>query len=203
MNNIFYISYIVLWILLMFQGVLLLLIYRHFGLATLGTMEGVQRDGVPVGTVAPSITGRTVQGESIRWSPKKGGLYLLMFVSPDCEPCARILPYVRQLTTAYSDMEIALIVSGAQDSVDRVLDKFRLPPSITCLAEDGLGAYKSYRVRVTPFAFVIGQDQRVLAKGLCDDAAKLEQLLSVGGMEVPHFITLAAHSSQSPVLQSE
>ena len=44
MTSIFYVSYIAMWMLLLIEGFLLLLVYRHFGLAALGTIEGVQRD---------------------------------------------------------------------------------------------------------------------------------------------------------------
>jgi len=51
-----------------------------------------------------------------------------------------------------------------------------------CLAEDGSGAFSRYRVRVTPFAFVLSEDGRVVAKGLCNSAARLRALLLAGGL---------------------
>jgi hypothetical protein len=36
---------------------------------------------------------------------------------------------------------------------------------------------------VTPFAFVIGSDGQVLAKGLCNGATRLSDLLKAGGLE--------------------
>jgi hypothetical protein len=50
------------------------------------------------------------------------------------------------------------------------------------LAEDGSGAFSRYRVRVTPFGFVIGGDGRILAKGLCGDRARLRGLLEAADM---------------------
>ena len=51
------------------------------------------------------------------------------------------------------------------------------------MADDASGAFAKYRVRVTPFAFVIGQDSRVQAKGLCNDPLRLRELLRVAGLE--------------------
>lgn len=192
-----------MWVLLILQGVLLLLVYRHFGLISLRTLEGVQRDGLPVGEVVSAVRVVTAQGETIDWVPKQGYSHLLTFVSPDCEPCARILPFINQLAAVNSDLEIALIVAGPQESVARLVDKFHLPSSVACFAEAGKGAFESYRVRVSPFAFVIGRDRRVLAKGLCDDPLKLARLLSVGGLEVPELVAVTARQPRSNLLKPE
>src|SRR5581483_3868177 len=92
------VSYIALWALVVVMGVLLLLLYRHFGMMSLGTLEGVQRDGLSVGSVAPPIGGVTAAGTDISWNPKAGEPQLLMFVAPDCEPCGVVLPFVERLS---------------------------------------------------------------------------------------------------------
>src|SRR5437660_983666 len=89
-------SYILLWLLLLTLTVLVILLYRHFGLVALGTLEGVQRDGLPVGEAAPKIVGLTPEGEPAEWDPGLANT-LLLFASPSCEPCAEILPYVNAL----------------------------------------------------------------------------------------------------------
>ncbi len=109
MSAIFYASYVAMWILLLLLGILVLLLYRHFGLVALGTVEGVQRDGLPVGEVAPAITGVTALGETITWPPKQGRSHLLAFVAPDCTPCARILPSINQLAAMNSHIVVTLI----------------------------------------------------------------------------------------------
>ena len=58
----------------------------------------------------------------------------------------------------------------------------RYHPSFPCLAEDGSDAFGRYRVRVTPFGFVIGGDGRILAKGLCGDQARLRGLLEAADL---------------------
>ncbi len=58
MSTLFYVSYVALWVLLLTMGVLVLLLYRHFGMMSLGTLEGVQRDGLPIGSArAPNQRG--------------------------------------------------------------------------------------------------------------------------------------------------
>lgn len=182
MPTIFYVSYGVMWLLLVVIGVLLLLVYRHFGVMALGTLEGVQRDGLSIGEPAPAVSGVTPEGVDVQWSPQRKRPELVLFVAPECEACAKVLPHVSYLVNAPTGYNIpaTAIVTGPRENAVKVMEKFSLPfPSI---AEDGSGAFERYRVRVTPFAFVIGEDGLVLAKGLCNDAARLRELLMNGGL---------------------
>jgi thiol-disulfide isomerase/thioredoxin len=155
----------------------------------LGTIEGVQRDGLKLGERAVPIEGVTPQGEDIQWFPKPGYSYLLAFVSPNCGPCERILP---SIATLNSDVQVILIVAGSRALVTELQIKFRLPSSVICLAEEEERVYEDYRVRVTPFAFMIGEDGRIRAKGLCDTAEKLQALLSAEGHNVPAKLLASA-----------
>jgi thiol-disulfide isomerase/thioredoxin len=182
MSTLFYVSYAALWLLLLTIGVLVLLLYRHFGVMSLGTLEGVQRDGLPIGSVAPPISGVTAAGQDTSWGPKRGQPQLLLFAAPDCEPCATVLPHVERLARAMNGgIGVAAVVPGPKDEVARFVERYH--PSFPCLAEDGSGAFTRYRVRVTPFGFVVGSDGRVLAKGLCGDQVRLRGLLEAADLD--------------------
>jgi hypothetical protein len=75
---------------------------------------------------------------------------------------------------------IAAIVPGPRDEVARFVARHH--PPFSCLAEDGSGAFTRYRVRVTPFGFVVGADGRILAKGLCGDQVRLRGLLEAADL---------------------
>ena len=181
MPTLFYVSYAALWLLLLTIGVLVLLLYRHFGMMSLGTLEGVQRDGLPIGSIAPPISGVTAAGQDTGWEPKRGQPQLLLFVAPDCEPCAVVLPHVERLAQSVNGrLGIAAVVPGPRAEVARFVERYR--PPFPCLADDGSGAFTRYRVRVTPFGFVVGSDGRVLAKGLCGDQVRLRGLLEAADL---------------------
>lgn len=183
MDALFYLSYAALWLLLLIEGMLLVLLYRHIGVQALGTADGVQRDGLPIGEIAPPLSGVTSTGERIAWAQRPERPQLLLFVAPECAPCARILPYAKHLGAAAHNqvgLTMLAVVAGQPDAAAQLVEKFALP--FPCLAEEGTGTADRYRVRVTPFAFVIGTDGRVLAKGLCDNPTKLRDLLIAGGL---------------------
>lgn len=183
MSTLFYVSYGALWLLLLVMAGLLLLLYRHFGVMAMGTLEGVQRDGLAIGAVAPLISAVTAEGEDLAWEPKRGRAELLLFAATDCEPCADVLPHVNRLTLSPGGKGVGVtaVVAGPREEAVGLVERHH--PAFPCLADDGSGAFDRYLVRVTPFGFVIGPDGRILAKGLCSNAARLRNLLAAGGLD--------------------
>jgi thiol-disulfide isomerase/thioredoxin len=156
----------------------------------------VQRDGLPIGSVASPISGVTAAGQDTRWEPTRGQPQLLLFAAPDCEPCATVLPHVERLARAVNgNLGVAAVVPGPRDEVARFVERYR--PPFPCLAEDGSGAFTRYKVRVTPFGFVVGADGRVLAKGLCGDQARLRGLLEAADLhDIAQAVPAAAQNVQ-------
>lgn len=196
MPTAFYVSYIVLWVLVLFFGLLLLLVYRHFGVLAMGTYEGVQRDGLMLGEKALEFSGVTAAGQDMTIESATRPRFLI-FAHPECRPCENVMPFVNHLGAIAQnglDLEVLAIVGGPRDEVERFNEKY--DPPFLALAEDGSGVFNNYKVRVTPFAFVIGADGRVQAKGLCNDAVRLKDMLSAGGLES------AANEMEAAILAS-
>lgn len=182
MSTPFLIAFIVLWVLVLTQGALILLVYRHFGLLSMETAAGVERDGLGLGEIAPPITGVTRDGEELTWGPSAGHSALVLFASPDCAPCAEVVPHIGALANSAAGLEVMTVVAGPSEQARAMADRFG--PGLPCLAEDTGGVFDAYRVRVSPFAFVIGADGRVASKGLCSDTGRLSRLLDRGDLAV-------------------
>ncbi len=180
-SSAFYVSYGALWVLVLGLAFLVLLVYRHFGMAALGTLEGVQRDGLPIGEEARGITGVDASGAPFIWTADRETL--LLFGAPECQPCAEVMPEVNRLAAIAPQLDLAVltVVAGVGESASRMKEKYSL--RFPVVADDGSGAFEDYRVRVTPFAFVVGEDGRVRAKGLCNSGFRLQELLAAGGMD--------------------
>jgi methylamine dehydrogenase accessory protein MauD len=181
MSSVFYASYAALWILFLVQALLLFLLYRHIGLTLLSTSEGVQRDGLKVGEIAPAFRGVGVGGESVQWAPQPGRAELLIFAAPDCEPCLDVFPYINHVATGINGSEVPVTAVVAGDRRQAILAAEKFGPVVRFVAEDGTAAFALYQVRVTPFAFAVGRDGRIQAKGLCNHPNALRRLLTAGG----------------------
>lgn len=178
MRDAFYVSYAAMWVLLLTLAVLVLVLYRHFGLAALGTLEGVQRDGLRVGDQAPPIIGVTADQEDFKWLPGARPS-LLVFASPDCVPCGEVMPFVESLASR-KDINALVVTDGPHMRAARLAQDYGFTGVV--IASDGSGAFDQYRVRVTPFAFVVS-DGLVRAKGLVSGPIPLRNLLTAGGLE--------------------
>lgn len=205
MPTAFYVSYVMLWVFMVFIAVLVLLIYRHFGIIEMGSYEGVQRDGLALGERGMEFSGVTAAGQDMTIEPAKGRNRFLLFAHPDCGPCAHIMPFANHLGQAVADgaldLELISVVSGPKAEVERMVEKYN--PTFLALAEDGSGVFDHYKVRVTPFAFVVGGDGRVLAKGLCNDAVRMRDMLDAAGLPKAAAEIEAAIEMADAVAQGE
>jgi hypothetical protein len=187
MSQVFMVSYISTWGLVLLQTALLLLVFRHFGLLALSQSGRLSVGGLAIGDIAPpiNVNGAGDEMERAAWVPRTRYLYLLAFVSPDCSSCATIIPEINRLATTTGHLDVLFVVRGPREVASRLHDSFHVPWSN--ILQDPGEAYEQYRVRVTPFAFVVGGDGYILAQGVCSDLGRLHKLMAKGGMDIfPH-----------------
>lgn len=180
--TLFEVSYGAMWVLLVINSVLVLLLYRHFGLMSLETIEGVQRDGLAIGEEAPPIQGVSGNGEALMLHPGERRPAFVLFAAPECEPCKKVAPYVNRLAGLNSDgneLDVVVVAAGDGAIAAHIGEDFT---DAFTLADAGSGVFETYRVRVTPFAFVVGDDRRIRAKGLCGDDGRLSELFRSAGL---------------------
>jgi methylamine dehydrogenase accessory protein MauD len=181
MTGIFLASYMVLWALVVVTALLVFLLYRHFGVMAMGTADGVQRDGLPIGSVVSDFEAVTADGTKHTWRSRVNAPHLLVFAAPDCAPCAKLIPHLNSLVRHRPDLQVVVVAAGPESVARRIMDKFH--PPFQALADDGRGVHTAFRVRVTPFCFVIGADGVVQAKGLCSDHERLADLMRTAGLD--------------------
>lgn len=86
------------------------------------------------------------------------------------------------LGTSQEQVDIVFVVPGALDNALRLAEKFSVAQANLCLAAESEETLAKYRVRVTPFITLVGDDGRVRSKGLGDEPAKLLHHLSEAGL---------------------
>lgn len=139
----------------------------------LGTAEGVSRDGIDKGSVAPDFTLTDQQGAAHRLSAYSGQPVLLLFGSPHCSPCRTLLPQLHDWAGAHRDVAVLwLNAASPEESLKFVSDTGATLPVLSFAPEENL--MDSYRVRVTPFMFLLDGKGVVRAKGLANTKAGLD-----------------------------
>jgi peroxiredoxin len=180
MSAAFVASYIVLWTLALLLSLLVLLLYRHFGLQAMGTFEGVSRTGLRIGEEAPPVSGNSLDGRGVTVWTKPIRSSLVVFGSSGCRPCEVVVPDLDFLARRV-DAESIVVITQNDDDHAAFVKKYR--PSFRTLSDAGVGTSRAYQVKVSPFAFVVGPSGRVLAKAVISDRQKLMNLLRTGGLD--------------------
>jgi len=176
MTDIWFASYLALWALVLVEGALIFVLMRELGVRLLkSSAEVISRDGLAVGTELPRVEAVTVEDRQTLIAPAPGRQLLLVFGSRRCQPCRTLAPDLNRFAHLHSPRLDALFVvddnaSGAGDTARDL--GLRVPVVASRSAMD------AYGVRVTPFAFILGEDSRVRAKGLASGEAGLRTLLS-------------------------
>ena len=145
----------------------------HERVAPMGAMTSDQ--GPAVGEQAPVLAATTLGGEPIEiGAPSTGGLSrLLLFVSPTCPVCKKLLPIARSFMNA-EKLELLLVGDGdlaAQRAMIRAFALERVP--YVNAPEVGM----TFRVGKLPYAVLIDADGVIRAKGLVNSREHLESLV--------------------------
>lgn len=166
------VSYIVLWGVVAALGVLVVALAREIGalhlrLGPRGALE-IDGEGPELGAVIPPLEVEDLAGAPVVLGGE-GPTRLILFASPTCEPCLDVVPAVGPL--AHQRLRTAIVT----DAPRTLLDPWRRLGATVLLSTE---ASVAYSVPGTPFAVVLGEDGRVLAKGTANDPEQLEGLVA-------------------------
>jgi thiol-disulfide isomerase/thioredoxin len=163
MSGLWLVSYLALWVLVLFLGVLVFILFHELGVRVLHTAEATTRDGIALGEQAPLRQPLPV--------PAVGRLTLLVFGSPLCGPCRALIPDLNAFARKHrATVDAWFVSSETRDGVELTKKEFGLQvPAI-----GDRTAASEFKVRVTPFAFVLDDHGVVLAKGLVNHEAALK-----------------------------
>jgi peroxiredoxin len=154
-----------------------------------------------IGTQAPRVVLRTIDGESIdlgRFYGKQA--VYLKFWATWCVPCRQQMPHFEHAyETAGPDLAVIAINTGFNDSIDEVQAyRRRLGLTMPIVFDDGQAA-AAFHLRVTPQHIVIGRDGRILYVGHLADAQLDAALVTARAVSVEAAAASVGSSPTAPV----
>lgn len=179
------VSVALLWIVVLGLGVAVLALARQVGVlhervAPVGALT--PRQGPAVSEVAPqmtlpSLTGGTV---TIGGTATNGRSRLLMFVSPDCPICKKLIPIARRVA---QDDKLDLIFAGDGEPEDlkKMIAAMEIGDRPFANSRD-LGM--AYGVDKLPHAVLLSEAGTIIARGLVNSREHLESLVVARDMGV-------------------
>ncbi len=181
------ISQIALWIVVVILSATVLALARQIGVLheRIAPMGALTIDkGPKIGDAAPIFDLADLNGRTVTvGGPSANALStMLMFVSPTCPVCKKLLPIVKSIAESEAGWLRVVFTSDGDDPAQReFVARHRLEPFPMVLSSE-LGL--TYRVSKLPYAVLIDEEGRVRAKGLVNTREHLESIIQAKQMGV-------------------
>lgn len=155
------ISFVLLWIVILVEGALLFLLYRHVGLAY--TERG--QNGLTVGIHAPTILATTIDGQRLSLeSILHNQNTLLIFGSRNCGICQQVMADQRIKEAVFHLGSPAyFIVNAAEFGHDDAMKFYYQKETAFVVATVDQSAFYDYKIKSTPYAYVLDAEGIVVA----------------------------------------
>jgi methylamine dehydrogenase accessory protein MauD len=184
MSGVWLASYVVLWLIVLLLAFLLAGALRQLGLLQLrlGDDPGalITDSGLERGTDAPDFTGLDSEtGEPVSLSDLPAVPRMLVFASPGCLSCRELIPGLNEVRKTRKDHHFLVVCRGDLESCRGFgrMNRLEAPMVVDTTGQ----IEKDYAVTLTPFAYLIDHEGKVVIRGLANDWRQLESLLEQEG----------------------
>ena len=187
MHDALAISQVVLWIVVVILAATVLALARQIGVLheRIAPMGALTLDkGPKVGDAAPIFDLHALNQSLVTiGGPSASGFStMLMFVSPTCPVCKKLLPIVRSIAASEARwLRVVFTSDGEEPDQQEFVRRHRLEPFPMVLSSE-LGT--TYRVSKLPYAVLIDEEGRIRAKGLVNTREHLESIIQAKQMGV-------------------
>ncbi len=163
MSTPFYISYVALWILVIFQSLVLLgLVRMVYQLQQRGAAGGSSAGDITSGQEAPSFSSVDLSGVPINSTSFAGRLTALLFVSPTCPSCTTTLHELNALRHK-AHGNVIVICRAAQDDCMRLAEVHQLNMPVVADEDDQIS--RLYGIAAVPTAVLINAHNQIQSYG--------------------------------------
>ncbi len=168
-----------LWALALILTVLVVLLYRQFGLLYIGSRARLALTGLAVGEKVPRVAHLQMAGRPLDWTWNSGIAgrgTIVIFGTPSCSLCAKLTPQLNTFADKWAHViDLIFIERGplpagpTHDPGNRTQWMYAIDP-----AGD---LHDRFDIEATPYAFVVGESRHVIAKGIVNNPRDLEGVL--------------------------
>lgn len=178
-DGVYLVSYVILWALTLVLVIVVLGLLSEISTLRqrLGPEPGAlaTNDGPLIGSRAPRLEGTLLSGTRIR---REGSEHrtILIFVSPTCDPCLRLLPQISGFVRRKPEVDLFVVVQGSTETARELVSLYEIPANVLADADRSISA--GFAIRATPFGIALDTEWIVRTKGIANDAGHLEALAS-------------------------
>jgi hypothetical protein len=165
---------------------LVILLYRQYGLTLLPGKVRMQLVGIDIGKQIDNVPVRDWNDEllSLSWRDGSASATVMLLASLGCHVCDDLWPMVGQLPVQHPHVRFVWIDSAPHSHEGAAPLGWELTWS------ERRQVHEYMEAPVTPYAFVISSEGRVLSKGLMNDLADFDRMFQQAGLVAPEALTV-------------
>jgi methylamine dehydrogenase accessory protein MauD len=136
--------------------------------------------GLDRGATAPDFTALDSETEElVSLSDLAAVPRMLVFASPGCLSCRELIPGLNEVRKTRGDFDFLVVCRGDLESCQAFgrMNRLEAPMVVDTTGQ----IEKDYLVTLTPFAYLIDHEGRVVIRGIANDWRQLESLLEQEG----------------------
>jgi methylamine dehydrogenase accessory protein MauD len=195
MNNLWMISYAILWVFVVSLFVAVVALARQIGviLRRVGPSPArIVNYGPKIGDIAPRLDATSL---TVPFGTAKGKMSLLVFVATSCSACDDLLPAVKRIwKTERKNIETIIISLNNDKSKNQLFIERHGIEDIPFIASRDLAI--QYQVLSPPYGIVIDESNILRAKGIVNNIDHLESLLNAAEMRIPSIESYLKENQQ-------
>src|SRR5438270_7747172 len=110
---------------------------------------------VPAGVQVSNVSGRGLDGKTVRIEDLRGRVVLLDFWATWCEPCRESLPFYADLQRELGPQGLSIVAMSTDADDDPVRDYFKTPPPFLVLRDPDGAVAERMGVSTMPTSFLL------------------------------------------------
>lgn len=134
----------------------------------------VTQVGLPIGSKAPDVPLRSMDGHKALISDFFGENLVLIFASTTCPHCTDMYPNLIQVINEYVNYQALLVIKGAPEEIEGLCEKYDF---IFPIVQNTDEIESSFIVPGTPFFTIIDSNGVIANKGFAKTAEEIRALL--------------------------
>lgn len=184
MSTVFWVSYVLLWILVVVLTVGIFALYHHFGQMYLNTPEGRETQGPRPESRLLAMEAVDVSGQAVVL-PLDQRPALIVFAATDCMLCAELRQSLLRICRERAALSVVVLCRGSEAGVLAWAGELA---GVARVVADPRGRYAlRYRVSGTPFGVAVGRDGVVRHTGIVNTYDQLAHLADESaGLSIVH-----------------
>jgi peroxiredoxin len=163
-----------LWVLLVAQSAMIVVLSRHMRRLYEARTPDAEHVGPAMGAVVPEMEVADIAGRSLSLGGVAPRKRLLLFLSPGCPGCRTAIRQVQQVPSDLAQLVLvwSMVPEQARDLAEEY--QIRLP----MVADGDRQLWKQFNITGVPFAVVVDEGGRVVAKAFAHMAEQLTALVT-------------------------